>query len=862
MIRILEGKWDLINKKNLIILIFLLVFFINTSIISATDYYVSTSGSDSNPGTKDKPWKTPSYAATQAKAGDTIYLRDGTWKDEHVVFANSGTSGNPITLKAYPGETPILDGVDGTDLGIEARGKDYITIDGLTVKSYSSQIYIRDSIGSHVLNCKVYPNSDLSDDSPSGIVVKDDSHYCSIKGNTVKGDAWNSVHIGGRYYGSNGWVQNPSTNILIENNHIYDNQLHNLIDFHGSVNEAIIRNNKLGKEGYKSSGIFFHQGVVEDIEITNNTFIDCGSAGDRVISLTNTKNGYVANNYFDGLTSSTCAIRVYYRDYGGDENPENIIIYNNEIRNIESNYGIFVYGGSSNVRLDSNYIDDPNRQQYRIKADTEIVNPVKSKYGVFSDGGAAKISYTDGRKFSVDGTGEYTTYTITSGTHNIEVIGEKPNPTEPEINSVSITPSCSSEGCKQGEKIKISASLSNIDFRQKVHLQIDAKSDDGTCDIQYAGGDIRGIFTECTSNSCSGEWTIPSVPEKCEGKTLKPHAAAIHYNGPPGTGTGVVWTNTISGSFKFYKESEPKDIVYVAIDGSGDYNCDGTDDQVEINKAINYINNLGGGTVHLKAGTYIIDDSVILKSNVILEGEDIYNIDDPLEGTQSKTIIKIKNQNNQAKWSLIYGDDITNTILQKFTMDGNMGGQSGLDQDDNIDGIRIYNSDKVTIKYITGRNVFTDNFEFYKSEDCLVSYCTAKNGGHELGTIIHSNRITVSDSFAWNLGNVAVRVYDSNYCIIERNKCYTNDYCILVDTEGSGTYGNNIYRDNYLNVGKFGNYEAIRIHAEGKTTIENEQFIGNIIDGSDTKGFNMIVSQEGVMKNIDIVNQKLNELKK
>ncbi len=61
--------------------------------------------------------------------------------------------------------------------------------------------------------------------------------------------------------------------------------------------------------------------------------------------------------------------------------------------------------------------------------------------------------------------------------------------------------------------------------------------------------------------------------------------------------------------------------VSVAADGSGNYNTDGSADQVEINNALNYIYSQGGGTVHLKNGNYLIDGSLIINDNTTLEGE-------------------------------------------------------------------------------------------------------------------------------------------------------------------------------------------------------------------------------------------------
>jgi hypothetical protein len=63
--------------------------------------------------------------------------------------------------------------------------------------------------------------------------------------------------------------------------------------------------------------------------------------------------------------------------------------------------------------------------------------------------------------------------------------------------------------------------------------------------------------------------------------------------------------------------------VYVAADGSGNYTCDGSDDQVEINKALAYVaENPQFTTVYLKGpNTYVISDSILIGSNTVLEGD-------------------------------------------------------------------------------------------------------------------------------------------------------------------------------------------------------------------------------------------------
>lgn len=112
---------------------------------AGSTYYVSPSGSDSNPGTLSSPWKTIGKAAYYAKAGDTVYLRGGTYS-EVVSIANSGTSSSPITFTAYPSETPILDGkgsIPGSGSYLIMVHGDYVNISGIEVaNSNYGGIYI------------------------------------------------------------------------------------------------------------------------------------------------------------------------------------------------------------------------------------------------------------------------------------------------------------------------------------------------------------------------------------------------------------------------------------------------------------------------------------------------------------------------------------------------------------------------------------------------------------------------------------------------------------------------------------------------------------------------------------------------
>jgi Pel9A-like, right handed beta helix region len=84
---------------------------------SGAEYFVATNGSDSNPGTLALPFASITRGQQAATAGDTVWLRGGTYQytaglgapANAVLFNKSGTSTKPINYFAYPGEKPVFD---------------------------------------------------------------------------------------------------------------------------------------------------------------------------------------------------------------------------------------------------------------------------------------------------------------------------------------------------------------------------------------------------------------------------------------------------------------------------------------------------------------------------------------------------------------------------------------------------------------------------------------------------------------------------------------------------------------------------------------------------------------------------------
>ena len=119
---------------------------------SAKVYSVSPSGNDTQAGTLDKPWKLINSAVKKLKAGDTLYVRAGTYS-EKVKVTVAGTASAPITIAAYGEEKPVIDGSALTMSSIweplvEIKGN-YNNVSGLEVMNSKGRGIVISSACSH-----------------------------------------------------------------------------------------------------------------------------------------------------------------------------------------------------------------------------------------------------------------------------------------------------------------------------------------------------------------------------------------------------------------------------------------------------------------------------------------------------------------------------------------------------------------------------------------------------------------------------------------------------------------------------------------------------------------------------------------
>ena len=127
-------------QKILLILVWglSLVFIFKTSAFAVT-YYVSPTGSDTNPGTSAQPWASFSGAFGKMKAGDTLIVKDGTYSSG-ISNPPSGSAGGYTIVKAENEGTVIING----DLGISHTNA-YLQFEGLRFHSQGKTI-----LGNHI----------------------------------------------------------------------------------------------------------------------------------------------------------------------------------------------------------------------------------------------------------------------------------------------------------------------------------------------------------------------------------------------------------------------------------------------------------------------------------------------------------------------------------------------------------------------------------------------------------------------------------------------------------------------------------------------------------------------------------------
>ncbi|WP_010182995.1 choice-of-anchor Q domain-containing protein [Aquimarina agarilytica] len=265
-------------------LISLVLMLIAVQMLSAKNYYVATNGSDGNPGTENRPFKTIQKAANLVNPGDVVLIKRGIYRDK-IQIRRSGTNGNRIIFKAFPGDE-LRAIIEGTSLRLLQSS--HIEISGLRVQNILAQ-----------------------NGPPEGIYVEGPASDITIRNNHT----FNTFGSGISAWGVP-WRSNPGNFNNIRNLKILNNKVEKACN--GGFNECITLSN--GVNGF---------------QISNNEIFNGGNpvnGGEGIDVKLGVQNGTISFNYLHGLTR-----RGIYIDAAGILNfakpfAKKIKVFNNRVR--------------------------------------------------------------------------------------------------------------------------------------------------------------------------------------------------------------------------------------------------------------------------------------------------------------------------------------------------------------------------------------------------------------------------------------------------------------------------------------------------------------------------------------------------
>ena len=216
-------------KKH--IFFFLLILF--SSNVSARQLWLSPTGNDSNSGlTVQTAWLSPNTAFTKLVAGDTLWVKGGTYTvDATVKASNPATKTSPVLVSAVRGEKPVFDCSSMRHFGSESstyRGMDLrqaywrvrgikiykagyngiiiagenITVEGMTIEECGMDgiALAAGAVNAYILNCDSYRNCNVqaNGENGDGFAAKEGT------GTVFRGcRSWENADDGWDVYGGN-----------------------------------------------------------------------------------------------------------------------------------------------------------------------------------------------------------------------------------------------------------------------------------------------------------------------------------------------------------------------------------------------------------------------------------------------------------------------------------------------------------------------------------------------------------------------------------------------------------------------------------------------------------------------------------
>jgi hypothetical protein len=303
-----------VRKRNRLILSLAVGLLLCAVQASARDIFVSTSGSDANPGdAPGRALRTIAAASQKAAAGDVVQIMAGRYQ-EPIKPVKSGAAGKPIIYRSHGTSPAILthDDVGGLAHAIDINGKSYIVVDGIDVDGVARRP-----------NARVHHFATIT--NSSNVVIR--------RGRFRYAEGWHGIAVEG------------GAKVTIEDNEIdfvgiFDNGDATNSDIGDAVvigktnpgtQQVLVRRNRVRHAGHNLLALYGRNCVIETNDF-NNSWRDVlgGDKGGRIASLMGSNNLFQLN-YVTGAGASSDASTNTLMKVEGSQNVarNNVLTFGN-----------------------------------------------------------------------------------------------------------------------------------------------------------------------------------------------------------------------------------------------------------------------------------------------------------------------------------------------------------------------------------------------------------------------------------------------------------------------------------------------------------------------------------------------------
>ncbi len=268
-----------LNKVGVVAALFVMSIGVHAQ---AAEWWVDQAAAAGGDGSQAKPFSTINAAKAVLKMGDTLWIKNGTYKETVDFWQLPAGTGGRTVIRAAPGASPVIDGGGASGFVLQAGQTPDMTFRGLTVENGDTGIEFYKADGGEVIDCTTK--------STGGSVAFYFASHGHVSGSKLEGSVSGKNSDGtiienNEIYGSGAegiTLHADSKNCRYSHNIVHDNTSVNI--YLDSISHSVVDSNLV----YMSAGTLkttvgimladeaypnVTAPVLSDITITNNVVI-------------------------------------------------------------------------------------------------------------------------------------------------------------------------------------------------------------------------------------------------------------------------------------------------------------------------------------------------------------------------------------------------------------------------------------------------------------------------------------------------------------------------------------------------------------------------------------------------------------